>query len=45
VPQLFNARRFGVDLTRFPLIARTDAALAEIEAFRKALPSLQPDAE
>ncbi len=44
-PQLFNARRFGVDLTRFPLIARTDAALAEIEAFHRAQPSLQPDAE
>lgn len=45
VPQMFNARRFGVDLTRFPLLARTDAALNEIEAFRLALPSLQPDAE
>lgn len=44
-PQVFNARRFGVDLTRFPLIARTDAALAELPAFRDALPSLQPDAE
>lgn len=45
VPQMFNARRFGVDLTRFPLIARTDAALCEIEAFQKAQPSRQPDAE
>lgn len=45
VPQMFSARRFGVDLTRFPLIARTDAALAEIEAFQKAQPSRQPDAE
>ncbi len=45
VPQMFNARRFGVDLAQFPLIARIDAALAEIEAFQKALPSHQPDAE
>lgn len=45
VPQMFNARRFGVDLTRFPLIARTDAVLADIEAFQKAQPSRQPDAE
>jgi maleylpyruvate isomerase len=45
VPQLFNARRFGLDLTRFPLMARTDAALAQIEAFRMAVPSRQPDAE
>lgn len=45
VPQMFNARRFGVDLTRFPLIVRTDAALGEIEAFQKAQPSRQSDAE
>ncbi|MCU0885170.1 MAG: maleylacetoacetate isomerase [Beijerinckiaceae bacterium] len=45
VPQMFNARRFGVDLTRYPLMVRTDAALAQIEAFQQALPSRQPDAE
>jgi maleylpyruvate isomerase len=45
VPQMFNARRYGVDLTRYPLMARTDAALAEIDAFQQALPSRQPDAE
>jgi len=27
------------------LMARTDAALAEIDAFQQALPSRQPDAE
>ena len=45
VPQMFNARRFGVDLTRFPLMARTDAMLAELDAFQRAQPSRQPDAE
>lgn len=45
VPQVFNARRFGVDLTRFPLIARTDAALNQLPAFIDAQPSRQPDAE
>jgi maleylpyruvate isomerase len=44
-PQVFNARRFGVDLTRFPLIVRTDAALNQIEAFLAAQPGRQPDAE
>lgn len=44
-PQVFNARRFGVDMTRFPLIARTDAALNQLEAFLDAQPSRQPDAE
>jgi maleylpyruvate isomerase len=42
---MFNARRYGVDLTGYPLMARTDAALAEIDAFQQALPSRQPDAE
>jgi maleylpyruvate isomerase len=45
VPQVFNARRFGVDMTRFPLIARTDAALNQIDAFLDAQPGRQPDAE
>jgi maleylpyruvate isomerase len=42
---VFNARRFGVDMTRFPLIARTDAALNQIDAFLDAQPGRQPDAE
>jgi maleylpyruvate isomerase len=44
-PQLYNARRFAVDLTQFPLIAKVDAALSEIAAFRDAAPQNQPDAE
>jgi maleylpyruvate isomerase len=43
--QLFNARRFAVDLTAFPLIAKVDAALSELAAFRDAAPQNQPDAE
>jgi maleylpyruvate isomerase len=45
VPQVANARRFKVDLTAFPTIVRIDAACNEIEAFRKAAPAVQPDAE
>jgi len=45
VPQVANARRFKVDLTPFPTIVRIDAACNEIEAFRKAAPGVQPDAE
>jgi maleylpyruvate isomerase len=45
VPQVANARRFKVDLTAFPTIVRIDAACNEIEAFRKAAPGVQPDAE
>ncbi len=45
VPQVANARRFKVDLTPFPTVVRIDAACNEIEAFRKAAPVVQPDAE
>ncbi|WBS01424.1 maleylacetoacetate isomerase [Pseudoduganella sp. SL102] len=45
VPQVFNARRVGVDLAPFPTIAAIDAACAGIPAFQAAHPSQQPDAE
>jgi maleylpyruvate isomerase len=45
VPQVFNARRFAVDLAPFPTIAAIDAACADIPAFQAAHPSRQPDAE
>lgn len=45
VPQVFNALRFEVDMTRFPTIARIHAACSELEAFIAAHPSKQPDAE
>lgn len=44
VPQVESARRFKVDLARWPLIQAVDAACGQLEAFRKAAPSAQPDA-
>lgn len=44
VPQVESARRFKVDLARWPLVQAVDAACAQMEAFRKAAPSAQPDA-
>lgn len=44
VPQVESARRFKVDLTRWPLISAIDQACGELEAFRKAAPAMQPDA-
>ena len=44
VPQVESARRFQVDLARWPRIAAVDAACAGLEAFRLAAPALQPDA-
>jgi maleylpyruvate isomerase len=45
VPQVFNARRFKVPLERYPKIVAVDAACAKLEAFDKARPEKQPDAE
>ena len=44
VPQLYNARRFGIDLTRYPTIVRIEAACMELPAFDAARPERQPDA-
>jgi maleylacetoacetate isomerase len=45
VPQVYNARRFDCDLSRFPTLARIAGALEREEAFVKAAPENQPDAE
>jgi hypothetical protein len=44
VPQLFGARRFGVDLGALPTLARIASACGELDAFRRAAPEAQPDA-
>lgn len=44
VPQLFNARRFGVDLSPYPTIRRIEAACLALPAFQAAKPENQPDA-
>jgi maleylacetoacetate isomerase/maleylpyruvate isomerase len=45
VPQVFNARRFGCPLDSFPNIQRIDAHCASLEAFQRAAPAAQADAE
>jgi maleylacetoacetate isomerase len=45
VPQMFNARRYRVDLASFPKIVAVDRRCAAIEAFAAAAPELQPDAQ
>jgi maleylpyruvate isomerase len=45
VPQLANARRFGVDLAAFPRLLKAEAAAMNIKAFADAAPDRQPDAE
>ena len=43
VPQVYNATRFSVDLSKFPTISRINATLLEHDAFKKSHPSAQPD--
>ena len=45
VPQLGNARRFGVEVGRFPRLLAAEAACEALPAFVDASPSQQPDAE
>ena len=44
VPQVFNARRYEVDLSPYPVLVRVFDACMELEAFDAAQPSRQPDA-
>lgn len=44
VPQVYNARRFGIDMAAYPTLARIDAACRELPAFREAAPEVQEDA-
>lgn len=43
VPQLYGARRFGVDLAAYPTVLRIEAACNELPAFQAAHPDRQPD--
>jgi len=44
IPQIFNARRFDVDMAPYPALAAIDAACSDLKAFQLAHPSVQPDA-
>jgi maleylpyruvate isomerase len=43
-PQVESARRFNVDLNRWPLIKAVDAHCSALDAFQRAAPMQQPDA-
>lgn len=45
IPQVVNARNFECDLTPFPRITRIFNSAMELEAFERASPQYQPDAE
>lgn len=45
IPQIYNARRFNIDLGPYPLICRIEQQCAELQSFIDAAPENQPDAE
>ena len=45
VPQIFNAKRYESDLAPYPTVMRIFDACMTLEAFDRAQPSKQPDAE
>lgn len=44
IPQMYNARRFNVDLTGFPNLVSIDVACLNLAPFQAAIPENQPDA-
>src|ERR1700686_3403096 len=44
VPQLANARRFGVDVSAYPRLLKAETAAKAMKAFADAAPDQQPDA-
>jgi glutathione S-transferase len=45
IPQLYNARRYNVDLSALTTILRVEEALNALPAFQAAIPANQPDAQ
>lgn len=45
IPQIYNARRWSTDLSRYPTLQRIEAACLELDAFARATPEVQPDAQ
>jgi maleylpyruvate isomerase len=45
VPQIYNARRFDIDIAPWPTVARINEHCLGLDAFAAAAPDVQPDAE
>jgi glutathione S-transferase len=44
-PQMYNARRYHLDLKPYPALVAIDAHLMTLPAFASTRPEAQPDAE
>ncbi|GGD02724.1 maleylacetoacetate isomerase [Aquisalinus flavus] len=45
IPQIYSAARFDVDLSPYPALLKVHAACEKLEAFQRAHPDNQPDAD
>jgi len=45
IPQVYNANRFGVDMSAFPTITRINEACSQLPAFQNTHPDKMPDSE
>jgi glutathione S-transferase len=45
LPQLYTARRFGIELTAYPTILRVEEATKDLPFVKAAYPDAQPDAK
>ena len=45
LPQIYNARRFNLAMSDYPLLSQIEQNCLELEAFQQAIPENQPDAE
>jgi maleylacetoacetate isomerase/maleylpyruvate isomerase len=45
VPQVFSSRRFKVDISKYPTLARVAEAAGHLDPFKQAHPGMQPDTE
>lgn len=43
IPQIYNARRFNIDMSQYPKLSSIEARCEKLEAFADAHPSVQPD--
>ena len=45
VPQVYNAKRWSLDMSTFPIISRINESCLSLEEFERARPENQPDAQ
>lgn len=45
IPHIYNAKRFGIDLSPYPLVNKITDNCLQLDAFQQAAPENQPDAQ